>query len=154
TPLQITQQPTNQTVALGQTATFTVTATGSAPLSYQWQANGTNLTDGGNIFGSTSNDLTISNVSAANPGTYLVNITDATGSSVTSSNAILSLLNCSPPPSGLVSWWSGDGNALDIVGTNNGTAQGGVTFTTGKVGPAFSFDGATGSVVVPDSASL
>jgi hypothetical protein len=154
TPLQITQQPTNQTVALGETATFTVTATGSAPLSYQWQANGTNLTDGSNIFGSTSNDLTISNVSAANPGTYLVNITDATGSSVTSSNATLSLLNCSPPPSGLVSWWPGDGNALDIVGGNNGTAQGGVTFMTGKVGPAFSFDGVTASVVVPDSSSL
>ena len=33
----ITQQPANQTVTVGHTATFTVVATGTAPLSYQWQ---------------------------------------------------------------------------------------------------------------------
>src|SRR2546421_67631 len=37
----ITTQPASQTVNTGQTATFTVTATGTAPLSYQWQKNGT-----------------------------------------------------------------------------------------------------------------
>ncbi|MGB9464968.1 MAG: immunoglobulin domain-containing protein [Candidatus Acidiferrum sp.] len=37
----ITAQPANQSVAVGQTATFSVTATGTAPLSYQWQKNGT-----------------------------------------------------------------------------------------------------------------
>src|SRR5205807_3120724 len=37
----ITTQPASQTVTAGQTATFTVTATGTAPLSYQWQKNGT-----------------------------------------------------------------------------------------------------------------
>src|SRR5207253_6083338 len=37
----ITTQPASQTVSTGQTATFTVTATGTAPLSYQWQKNGT-----------------------------------------------------------------------------------------------------------------
>jgi hypothetical protein len=36
----ITQQPTNATVTAGQTATFTVTATGTAPLTYQWFMNG------------------------------------------------------------------------------------------------------------------
>src|SRR5205823_11446122 len=36
----ITTQPARQTVTAGQTATFTVTATGTAPLSYQWQRNG------------------------------------------------------------------------------------------------------------------
>ncbi len=36
-PPSITQQPSNQTVTVGQTATFSVTATGTAPLSYQWQ---------------------------------------------------------------------------------------------------------------------
>jgi outer membrane protein assembly factor BamB len=35
----ITQQPANKTVTAGQTATFTVVATGAAPLSYQWQKN-------------------------------------------------------------------------------------------------------------------
>src|SRR5437868_2467909 len=40
----ITTQPVNQTVTSGQTATFNVVATGTAPLNYQWQKNGTNIT--------------------------------------------------------------------------------------------------------------
>src|SRR2546430_6599101 len=39
----ITTPPANQTVAAGQTATFTVVAGGTAPLSYQWQKNGANI---------------------------------------------------------------------------------------------------------------
>jgi hypothetical protein len=50
------------------------------------------------------------------------------------------------PPSGLAYWWPGEGNALDIWGGNNGTLQGGVTFTTGEVGQAFNLDGASGFV--------
>ena len=61
---------------------------------------------------------------------------------------------CVAPPSGLVSWWPGDGNANDIQGGNNGTLQGGVTFASGKVGQAFSFDGVDDFVNVPDSAAL
>src|SRR2546421_9918059 len=37
----ITTQPASQMVSVGQTATFTVAATGTAPLRYQWQKNGT-----------------------------------------------------------------------------------------------------------------
>jgi Cu/Ag efflux protein CusF len=40
-PPTITTQPTNQTVNVGQTATFTVVASGTAPLTYQWSKNGT-----------------------------------------------------------------------------------------------------------------
>jgi Concanavalin A-like lectin/glucanases superfamily len=64
------------------------------------------------------------------------------------------LTNCVPPPSGLVSWWSGEGNGKDIMGTNNGAPQGGATFATGKVGQAFDFTPASGTVIVPDSPSL
>jgi len=39
----ITVHPSNQTVTLGQTATFSVTASGTAPLSYQWQKNQVNI---------------------------------------------------------------------------------------------------------------
>src|SRR5260221_7833835 len=39
----ITAQPASQTVTAGQTATFTVVASGTAPLSYQWQKNGVNI---------------------------------------------------------------------------------------------------------------
>ncbi len=57
---------------------------------------------------------------------------------------------CVAPPSGLVGWWPGDGNADDVVGPNNGTLQGAVTFASGEVAQAFSFDG-TGYVDASDS---
>src|SRR5690349_7139495 len=60
---------------------------------------------------------------------------------------------CTPPPSGMVSWWPGDGNANDIAGSNNGSLQGATT-TTGLIGSAFSFDGQGGYVRVADHASL
>src|SRR4051812_28900101 len=50
---------------------------------------------------------------------------------------------CIAPPSGLVDWWPGDGNANDAIGGNNGTIQGGVTLAPGMVRQAFSFDGST-----------
>jgi len=48
---------------------------------------------------------------------------------------------CVQSPLGLLSWWTGDGNADDIVGTNEGGLNNGATFIEGKVGQAFSFDG-------------
>jgi len=60
---------------------------------------------------------------------------------------------CDPPPSGIVAWWPGEGNATDIVGTNNGSLIGGVTYASGEVGQAFQFDG-TGYVDVPTSGAL
>lgn len=57
---------------------------------------------------------------------------------------------CVTPPSGMVSWWPGDGTAEDIVGDNDGTLEGGATFAAGKVGQAFSFDGSGDFVSVPD----
>src|SRR5881296_3016772 len=57
--------------------------------------------------------------------------------------------NCVPPPSGLVSWWPGDGNATDITGGNNGILSNGTTFAAGEVAQAFSFDGVDDEVVEP-----
>jgi Concanavalin A-like lectin/glucanases superfamily len=48
---------------------------------------------------------------------------------------------CAPLPSGAVSWWPGDGNTDDIVGSNNGQLNGGAKFAPGFVGEAFKFDG-------------
>src|SRR5689334_8814675 len=61
---------------------------------------------------------------------------------------------CVSPPSGLVGWWAGEGNAADLQGTNNGAVQNGVAFASGKVGQAFSFDGVDDYVLVPDSPGL
>jgi hypothetical protein len=63
-------------------------------------------------------------------------------------------LSCVSPPTGLVAWWRGGGNADDTAGANNGSLSGGVTFTNGEVGQAFAFDGVNGSAIVPDSPSL
>ena len=62
---------------------------------------------------------------------------------------------CVQPPSGLVSWWRGEGSANDFMGLNNGTiSPTGTTFVTGKVGRAFNFDGSPGGVTIPNSPSL
>jgi hypothetical protein len=44
-------------------------------------------------------------------------------------------------PSGMVSWWPGEGDASDVIGANDGALSNGATFASGKVGQAFSFDG-------------
>ncbi len=143
----IVSQPTNVTNTAGATITFSISATGVAPLSYQWQFDGTNLLDEGNITGSTSNSLIVINVSALNTGSYTVIVSNAYGS-VISAAAALTVLTCIPPSFSLVSWWPGDGNANDIFGTNNGTLNG-AAFAPGIVGQAFSFDGVAGYVRIP-----
>jgi hypothetical protein len=62
--------------------------------------------------------------------------------------------SCVPPPPGLISWWPGEGNANDVVGTNNGTLVDGVTFAAGEVSQAFHLDGTNQYVQIPDSPSL
>jgi hypothetical protein len=100
-PPVITVQPTNQGVAVGSAVALAVTATGTEPLNYQWQINGTNLVDGTNLVngditsGSTTNVLTISNAQTNNSGAYTVVITNIAGS-VTSSNALLTVIVPSP----------------------------------------------------------
>jgi hypothetical protein len=70
----ITSQPANQTVTAGQTATFSVTATGTAPLSYQWQ-NG-----GANISGATSSSYTTTVTTTGDTGEqFRVAVTNSVG---------------------------------------------------------------------------
>ena len=61
---------------------------------------------------------------------------------------------CANPPNDMVGWWGGDGNAADIIGDNQGTPTNGATYTTGKVGEAFSLDGVDDFISIPDSDSL
>ena len=81
-PIIITSQPVDQNIVPGNTATFTVGALGSAPLSYQWFFNVTNAV------GSNTNILTLTGAQAANAGSYSVVVTSAYGA-VTSSVATL-----------------------------------------------------------------
>jgi subtilisin-like proprotein convertase family protein len=86
----IATQPASQTVAVGSTASFNVTASGTAPLSYQWLFNGTALSNGGQVSGATSSTLAIGSVQSTNAGSYSVVITNVAGA-VTSSAALLSI---------------------------------------------------------------
>ncbi|MFM1767653.1 MAG: hypothetical protein RJA22_182 [Verrucomicrobiota bacterium] len=88
TPVSITSQPVAQNAALGGTARFTVTAAGTAPLSYQWRFNGTNLSDSIRIAGATTATLTLSDVQTNQAGNYSVVVGNLRGS-VTSANAAL-----------------------------------------------------------------
>lgn len=81
----ITTQPGSQTVNVGQTATFSVTATGTAPLSYQWQKGGVAIS------GATSASYTTPATQASDSGaTFTVTVTNAAGS-VSSSAATLTV---------------------------------------------------------------
>ena len=67
---------------------------------------------------------------------------------------LVALKGCVAPPSGLVSWWPGDGSANDLVDGNDGTLENGATFGTGKVGDGFSLDGVDDRVEIADAANL
>ncbi|HEY0945865.1 MAG TPA: immunoglobulin domain-containing protein, partial [Opitutaceae bacterium] len=92
----ITTQPQSQAVAEGQDATFSVAASGTAPLSYQWKKGGADLTDGGRISGSTTATLTLTGAEAADAGSYTVVVTNTVGSA-TSNAATLAVHPPEPP---------------------------------------------------------
>ncbi len=92
--ITITNQPQNQTPCFGSTATFTVSATGAEPLSYQWQQSfdGTTFADRPD---STNATLQITNVQGLDMGTYRVTITNAE-CAVTSVVATLYVVSSGP----------------------------------------------------------
>ncbi len=62
-----------------------------------------------------------------------------------------SLEACIASPSGLIGWWAGDGNANDKVDNNDGIVGSGASFVAGMVGQAFSFDGSSGHINIPNN---
>jgi len=129
----ISTQPASQSVATPQTATFSVVAGGSAPLSYQWKKNGVDIS------GATSASYTTPPTTLSDTGTiYTVVITNALGST-TSANAVLTIV-------GPIGYWALNDNtgtqAADSSGNNNnGTLTNGPTWTTGRFDYAVNFDG-------------
>jgi hypothetical protein len=135
TPPSITVQPQSQTVAQGSPVTFSVIATGTAPLSYQWQKNGSDIS------GATGNSHSLPAAQLSDAGTYRV-IVHNDGGTTPSADAILTVTpasSCLVPPTDLVSWWRAEATPADEMGQNNGTFSG--TYATAKVGQGLYYDG-------------
>ncbi|MCX6956242.1 MAG: immunoglobulin domain-containing protein [Verrucomicrobia bacterium] len=117
----VTSQPSSQTTVVGGTATFSVTATGDTPLTYQW------VHDDVDIVGATNPTLTVSNVQAADIGSYYVVVTNGAGST-TSTVASLVVTGLAPnittsPASQTVSAGSGVTFAVAATGSPTLTYQ-------------------------------
>jgi hypothetical protein len=80
----ISTQPTNRQECVGQPATFSVTAAGTAPFSYQWRFNGSPIS------GATASTYTIPSPTIGNEGTYQVVVTGACGT-VNSNSVVLTV---------------------------------------------------------------
>ena len=91
----ITNQPQSISVSEGSQASFSVTATGTQPITYQWRKNGVNIS------GATSATYTISSVVPADAGNYSVVVSNSAGS-VTSNNAALSVTPANQPPTATI----------------------------------------------------
>lgn len=100
----ISDQPVNESLCEGDNASFTITATGTSNLTYQWQEDQgsgfTNLSDAGAYSGSTTADLTISNITTAQDGfQYRCIISGDFAADVTSADAVLNVVTIPSAPS-------------------------------------------------------
>lgn len=123
----ITLQPASQTVMAGANVSFTVAATGTGPLSFQWRLNGANLP------GATSATLTLPGVAIGQAGNYSCVVANAGGSAM-SATAVLTVNTVAAQPSKLTINISGLGQVLPNLN--------GANLTIGKVYTVSAFPGA------------
>lgn len=143
-PPTFTKHPASLTVVPGgdPIAYFSVEATGTLPLFYQWRLNGAPIP------GATDYWFAVTNATVADAGVYSAQVSSFYGSA-DSQSAFLRVgyegTNCVPRPAGLVSWWRASTNGFDQIGGLHGTVVG-VGYAPGLVGHAFSFDGINDTV--------
>jgi len=94
TPPAFVVQPADQTVVAGNTASFSAMLTGALPMSFQWYFDGTPLADDGRITGSATANLSISNITTFDAGSYTLAVTNFLGAT-NSAAAVLTVLT--PP---------------------------------------------------------
>ena len=160
-PASIVQGPAPGTRLQGASVTFTVTAGGSLPLSYQWEFNSAPVP------GATNASLTLNDLQPSAAGNYSVTVTNAAGKA-TSSAASLTVVAAAPGSYAAtvvgdlpVAYWRLDetnSTAYDLVGGHDGTYDSGLN--QGVAGAlladpdaAVNFPG-TGGISVPWSADL
>jgi hypothetical protein len=155
----ITTEPKSVVTNVGATVSFSVIASGTAPLSYQWYDNDSPIS------GATLNAYTISGVFTSDAGTYNVRVSNGAGST-TSSNAVLAVGN--PPvltlqPTSLIitegqtasfsASASGD-QPMYYFWRKNGTAISGATNTNYTIASALPSDAATYSFVASNPVGM
>src|SRR5260370_19370528 len=118
----ITPQPTSQTVVAGQSASFSVAATGTAPLSYQWQKSGVA------IIGATSSSYTTPATTSSDNWTQFSVLVSNTAGSVTSGAATLTI-NAAPVPPSITAQPTGQTVTAGQTATFNVAATGTAPFS-------------------------
>lgn len=117
----VTDEPDSVAIAPGQDAAFTVAASGVAPFSFQWRRDGTNIANGGNVWGTSTATLSITNAVEADSGDYSVVIANSYGSTT---SAVAVLVVSSTPVAPTI---NGPANQTVIQGNN-------ATFTASVAG--------------------
>jgi hypothetical protein len=109
-PPSVATPPQSLTVTNGGTAQFSVVASGSSSLFYQWQFNGNALA------GATSSSLTLLNAQGTNQGSYTVVVSNPVGT-VTSPPAVLTVQTAASGPFQLSNWVVTNGTwSFDVTG--------------------------------------
>ena len=150
----ITVQPVSQTVAPGNTATFSVQVTGTAPLTYQWSKTGTVIPTA-----TSASYTTPATTLADNSAQFVLVVTNSAGTS-TSSAAVLTVsstaavLTTNPSSLSFGNTTVGTSNSLSVALTNSGTSNVSIS-NTSISGAGFTAAGMSGTILTPgQSASL
>jgi glucose/arabinose dehydrogenase len=118
----ITQQPQSQTVPAGQPVTFTVSASGTPPLSYRWQRNQVDIP------GATSPSYTIASVTAGDNGARFRCVVSNAAGTASSNEAILTVTGNAPPTATITQPAAGSvytaGTTITYAGTGNDPEDG------------------------------
>jgi glucose/arabinose dehydrogenase len=147
----ITTQPANATVSVAQPATFTVAASGSAPLSYQWQRNAANLT------GATTASYTLASAQLSDSGAGFRCVVTNSFGSATSNPATLTVTSNTPPTGTITQPAAGTlysaGETFNYAGTGTDTEDGSLPATAFTWEVVFHHDTHTHPFVPPTSGS-
>ncbi len=149
----VSSQPSSQTICAGAPASFSVTASGTGPFTYQWRKNGSN------IGGATSSTFSIASVAASNAGSYDVVITGSCGTATSSAatltvNAVTSIATqpvnqtvCAGSPASFTVAATGTG-PFTYQWRKNGSNIAGATNSTYGIAAATAGDASSYDVVV------
>ena len=161
-PPTITSQPPARTASAGSTVTFSVAASGSPTLTYQWRKGGVALANGATIAGATAATLTLSNVQSGDAGTYDVVVSNGNLPNATSNGALLTVNPAAPAITSQPSPQTvavGGTAAFSVTAIGSATLayqwrKGGVALANGASGNGSTFAGVTTATLTLTTAQL